>query len=152
MTAPLGTMPCLAPAIALLAQGRYEQMSRHFREGGENADPATFALFVVALLAILVVILVAARVVSARHAPGYHSPRALFQELSRLHGLDWTSRSLLKRLALQQGLETPSLLFLEPDRLASHRLVGPLESCRPQIASIAQVLFAPPTEQDERPS
>jgi hypothetical protein len=134
---------CVTWMAPLLAQGPLEPLGRSLGEGRDTGDPATFALLVAILLALLLA-LVAARRIAARHAPGYHNPAALFRELSRLHELDWAARRLLKRIARQQGLDSPARLFVEPDRLSGERLQGPLAAFREPAAALARVLFAQP--------
>jgi len=42
--------------------------------------------------------------------------------LCRAHGLDWSTRRLLKQLAAEWELTSPALLFVEPDRFNTSRL------------------------------
>jgi hypothetical protein len=46
----------------------------------------------------------------------YDSPPELFRELCRAHGLSWSTRRLLKRLAAEWQMSSPARLFVEPDR------------------------------------
>jgi hypothetical protein len=49
----------------------------------------------------------------ARAARG-HDPRRLFAGLCKAHGLGWSDRRLLRRLARDRDLADPSRLFVEP--------------------------------------
>ncbi len=92
-------------------------MSNHFR--GERArwgiDDYVVAALLVAAVAIAVWILSrqAALLERRRHT---NSPRALFRQLCRAHGLKFGNRRLLWQLARYHRLEHPARLFVEPDR------------------------------------
>jgi hypothetical protein len=45
---------------------------------------------------------------------GGNSPGRLFAHLCRAHGLDWSDRRLLLRLARSRGLADPARVFVEP--------------------------------------
>ena len=71
----------------------------------------------------------------------YNSPRALFRDLSKAHGLDFSSRRLLMRLSRWQRLAQPARLFLEPDRFLAAN-VGPfLSSQQPRLDAIRDRVF-----------
>jgi hypothetical protein len=124
-----------SPIESLLAQAPYTSGRRGSQVDG--LDPGTWALLLIALLAGLLVTLLVARRITARHSPGYHSPKALFRELCRVHRLDGKSRRALMRLAQQQGVDPPTLVFLEPDRFPSRATTAP-----DPLSSVKQVLFA----------
>jgi len=68
------------------------------------------------------------------------SPNRLFLSLCRAHGIAWSDRWLLWRLAASQRLKDPARLFLEPERLdpdlarpLSRRRAARLERLRLQL-------------------
>lgn len=77
-----------------------------------------------------------------------NSPRGLFRELCRAHGLDRPQRRLLKRLAAVRGVAPPVLLFVQPERFTAIDLPDDLSAQAMEIARIEQVLFGEPEADD----
>ncbi len=75
-----------------------------------------------------------------------NSPRGLFRELSRAHGLDRSGRRLLKRLAAARGVAPPALLFVHPECFGVEGLPDDLLDQATTIAELEQRLFG---ESDE---
>lgn len=74
-----------------------------------------------------------------------YSPRKLFAQLCRAHGLDRAQRRLLKRVARHHGLTMAAQLFVEPHRFEGLELV--LADQREALATLRATLFAsPPAE------
>ena len=71
-----------------------------------------------------------------------NSPRGLFRELSRAHGLNRIERRLLKRLAAARGLSPPVLIFIQPERFSTVDLPDDLAEHAGEIARIEGILFA----------
>lgn len=69
-----------------------------------------------------------------------YSPRKLFAQLCRAHGLDRAQRRLLKRLARHHGLTMPAQLFVEPHRFEG--LESVLVDQRDALATLRATLFA----------
>ena len=69
------------------------------------------------------------------------SPRALFRELCRAHGLDASGRRLLKKLAAARGLSNPSLLFVEPKFFEATDMPAALQSSGTRLQRLHDDLF-----------
>ncbi len=72
--------------------------------------------------------------------PG-NDPDKLFRELSRAHNLDFSSRRLLRELALAYQLEQPAEVFLQPAALRPDRLPDYLLSKQAEVRALQQQLF-----------
>lgn len=70
-----------------------------------------------------------------------NSPRGLFRELCRAHGLDRAGRQLLKRLAVARGVAPPVLIFVQPECFAAAGLPDDLSDQADAIARLEQKLF-----------
>ena len=131
------------PLIAILAEAaEFSDLGRKFR--GEDAqfgwsDVAILSAMVAAV-ALFVWILrkTAARRTRVR---GYDNPRKLFVSLCRTHALDRSQRRLLNRLAARQGLDSPAILFVSPERFRGPGLVGLSPRGQQRLASLHERLF-----------
>ena len=104
-------------AFALLAQqGRLEQLGRRFRPGAGRTGADNLMIWIIIALAIALAVWLLSQWFNAHEQSCFSSRRGLFRILCRAHGLDWSSRRLLARLARHQGLRDPGRLFLEPNR------------------------------------
>ena len=134
----------VAHGCLLLAQSnRITNMGKRFRV----ADPSVSVLQIVgwSVLAV-VVILVVWRVVQAvaiRDGRSYTSPKRLFRDLCRLHGLDWPNRRLLRQIAKANRLDQPAHVFLQPALFDTAQLKPPLKPFAKQIRALGKKLFAP---------
>ena len=126
--------------FALLAQGDYMHMGRRFRQGGTGVDTFDFVLLFALLIVIALVLILVARFFANRQDRGFTSQRALFVELCCAHGLNWTSRRLLKRLAEQHQV-APCQLFLEPSRFSQEHCRGPLANYVNEVMALRDELF-----------
>jgi hypothetical protein len=73
----------------------------------------------------------------------YDSPPELFRELCRVHQLDWSTRRLLKRLAVEWEMTSPALLFVEPERFNVSRLPTEWRENAARLEQLRERLFAP---------
>ncbi len=128
--------------ILLAQQDRIADLGRNFR--GANAELSYKDLLLASFIVIGVAALVALLKRLSRDTPrrAINSPRRLFRDLCRLHGLDRASRGLLRRLARQQQLDHPARLFVEPERFDPCNL-GPLANQARRYQAIHQRLFGP---------
>ncbi len=69
-------------------------------------------------------------------------PAALFSSLCEVHGLTWSDRRLLCRLAQWRGLADPGRLFVEPRYFEGSLADSPLGSQAERLAALRQQLFA----------
>ena len=72
----------------------------------------------------------------------YNSAWMMFFSLCKAHGLSWSDRWLLWRLARHQGLRDPARLFLGPERLADDNLSPGLRLRQAQCTALRGRLFA----------
>jgi len=105
-----------------------------------TSDAVALLLFVIALA---VGFWLLSRVLAKqdRRRP-YNSPRRLFGELARVHGLNRSERSLLAELAKSRGLEPTARIFVEPLAFDARELNSRLARRAEQIAELQRRLFA----------
>jgi len=132
-------MTALVP-ILLAQQGRIADMGRNFR--GDHAQFSSNDLLIIScgILAVACLVLLLKRLARETPQRRINSPRRLFRDLCRLHGLDGTSRRLLRRLARYQKLDHAGRLFVEPERFDPGNL-GPLAREQHRYEQIRERLF-----------
>lgn len=142
--------PYLAHMVAAQAESPLKYMGSHFEPGGSRVTVTGVVVFcgVVALLG--AVLWCVARCMARREGRGFNSPRRLFRDLCGLHGLDWSSRWLLWRLARGYRLTHPAELFLTPNYFDESRLPTALRHQASHLALLRARLFGEfPTEGDQ---
>jgi hypothetical protein len=129
---------------ALLLWSQVDPLSfgRNFRAASENFPWTGAIITSLVLLTLATLLIIAARRAALRESRGYRHPRRLFAELCRAHQLDPARRKLLERLAAEQKLSQPSLLFLDPDRFQADRLGPSLAAEREEIERLREQLFS----------
>jgi hypothetical protein len=70
------------------------------------------------------------------------SKRGLFLDLCRAHGLNASSRRLLKRLAAARGLKNSATLFVEPRYFDSTDLPQALQSVKADLQRLGDRIFS----------
>ena len=65
----------------------------------------------------------------------------LFRELCRVHGLDYRSARLLRRVAAAAGLHEPAAVFLSPELFDPQRLPRQFEREAQQLRRLRERLF-----------
>jgi hypothetical protein len=151
----------LSTNILLFAdRSRFGNLGEAFRSHGDAVDRTEVMWGLVFLTALVVMLWLVSRWLKRRQrAQPYNSPRRLFFGLCRAHGLRWSDRWLLWRVAKWQRLKDPGRLFLEPQRFEEANL-GPLRASAPRLKAIRQRLFIEPAKEtqpvkekeEERPS
>ncbi len=131
--------------ILLAEVDRLVHMGRRFRHGGSTWKLGHLIGFLGVLILIVVGAWLLSRYLSYRDGRGYHSPKALFRELCRAHGLDGTSRRLLWKLAQSQQLSQPAQIFLEPDCFDIEKVNGKLREQFDQLRAVHRTIFGPET-------
>ena len=108
------------------------------------ADGASQLLIVIGMAVVAVAALVIWSLVARRKPRHFvsNSRTRLFRELCRAHDLRLSNRRLLKRLAAAQGLETPSLLFVEPKYFEAAQLSADLQPLAGDVQRLRAQLFA----------
>jgi len=69
------------------------------------------------------------------------SKRGLFSELCRAHGLNGSSRRLLRRLAATRGLRDAATLFVEPRYFESNELPDALQKVQAELQHMRERIF-----------
>ncbi len=133
----------LLQTLLLLARTRD---LRGFSEGfrSRSVDDNAFEVLLVAgglVLVCIVLILVGRYFRRFENLKSYNSPPELFRELCRAHGLNWSSRRLLKRLAAEWQLPSPALLFVEPERFDTARLSAKWRDDEDRLEHLRERLF-----------
>ncbi len=70
-----------------------------------------------------------------------NSGSKLFRELARAHGLSFSTRRLLKRLAASRKLPSPALLFVEPQHFDPTTLPRTLQPAAKELQRVRAQLF-----------
>jgi hypothetical protein len=122
---------------------------RGFSEGfrSRSVEDNAFEVFLVVggLVLLCVVLLVVGRYARRfENLKSYDSPPELFRELCRAHGLNWSSRRLLKRLAAEWELASRSQLFVEPERFDTARLPADWRGDKDHLETLRKRLFEMP--------
>ena len=128
--------------LAAVERDRMYTVAERFQLGGSDVSVTQVVVLGVVVLVLALVFWKVARVIALRDGQSYHSPARLFNDLCRLHGLDFPSRKLLWRLAKIRQLEHPAQLFLEPTWFDMANVPASLQPFRPQLAELKQQLFA----------
>lgn len=133
--------------IVLAQRSRMDNLSDSFKTRGrvDNFDLLYGLVFV---LVLVIGIWLLSRWTSADQRRGsYSSPLWLFLSLSKAHGLAWSDRLLLWRLARSKGLTDPARVFLEPEQFDESALDESLLFRAGRLRQLRAELFAePPTE------
>jgi hypothetical protein len=132
----------LATKLLLFAERNvFRDLGSGFRTKRENFQPSDLIPWIVVSAVVIGGLAILARVMARREKQAFDSPRALFRELSRAHGLDFANRQLLRRLARSAGVKQPARLFLEPQRFEPTNLPKDLQEKWPAIESLRARLF-----------
>ena len=131
-----------AIGMAAADSGRLNTVAERFQVGGYDVSVTQLVVWGVVVLVVATLLWKVALVIALRDSQTYHSPARLFNDLCRLHGLDFPSRKLLWRLAKIRQLEHPAQLFLEPSWFDTASVPASLQPFRPQLAELKQRLFA----------
>ena len=133
----------MADYLLLLARRQdLRGMSEGFRGRSVWDNAPQTVLIAGIILAVAVVLLLVGRYANRyeqRHAT--NSPTDLFRELCRIHHLTNADRRLLKRIATHWELESPALIFIEPDLFVSARLPIELHPETEHVERLRQHLF-----------
>ena len=107
----------LANFFLLAEDERFRTLSESFRSAEHNFSPSDLWYVLGGVLLIGLAVWALSRWAERSELRGgLNSPRRLFRELCRAHGIDRPGRRLLTALARAHALEQPALLFVEPER------------------------------------
>lgn len=96
--------------LPLVAQAEWYQRFRL----RSNTDPRSLLALVLLLIGVVVVVWGASRWFQIRERRKRHSPRALFRELCRAHGLSARDRHVLWQLGCRHFVNQPAAIFVAP--------------------------------------
>lgn len=130
----------------LLAAGqnfdKFKQMGAELRRRTTDGAGDDFALL--AIIATVVPLLVLALMILVKFQEKHenlNSPKGLFRELARAHGLDRAERHLLLELAARHQLTDPARVFLEPERFDPALLTAHNPTRAAQLDALRTRLF-----------
>ena len=123
-------------------QERFAHMGRRFQQGGSTLQADQLLVLMGVLSAVLIVVWLLSRYLALRETRGHRSPRRMFRELCRAHGLGWEDRQLLRQLARWHRLPSASLLFLDAQRFDTQTLGPMLDGHAERLQAIRARLFA----------
>lgn len=136
--------------VVLAAGSRLDGMRNRFSGRGAKLDTADIVVGVLVLLGIAAGIALLSYLVSRQDKRrGFNSPRALFRELCKAHGLARSSRRLLRQLARWQRLSHPARIFLEPERFDPANLSPRLRAQIDDVRQVRDQIFARPIEEKD---
>jgi hypothetical protein len=129
---------------ALLAdRNRVDEVIGVLREHPKQLDAEYLWSGLAVIVAIVLTFWLLSRLLARQeNPPPCNSTSKLFFSLCRAHGLSWSQRWLLWRVARQQKLRDAARLFLEPERLAERHLGRRLKHRRQDLAALRRCLFA----------
>jgi hypothetical protein len=133
----------ITAAFELLGQGAAAvNRSGRAREGLARGPTDDWMWLAVGLAALIAVIWLVFRVIRARGTGRTRSnPRKLYRSLCQVHGLAWSDRRLLRKLARSCGLADPSRLFVDPLCFEQGSLHGALHAHAARISELRRRLF-----------
>jgi hypothetical protein len=136
-------MNFLSDTLLLLADRNiYRELGSGFRAKRDSFQFSDLIPWLIVTAAVLGGLAVLARIVARREKQAFNSPRALFNELCKAHGLDLASRQLLRRLARAADIRQPARMFVEPQRFEPTNLPSDLRAQWPAIEALRAKLFA----------
>jgi hypothetical protein len=138
---PLVERLLLSPLLAQVESSR--RGSYGFQANGASFELTDLLWLAVLLGSPIALALFWLGVQRLRHRFEKSSPESLFLELCRAHQLPWRQRLRLWRMARQQALASPVLLFVSPDILSPDE-GKPSE--RQELLELHQLLFSEATQ------
>jgi hypothetical protein len=122
---------------------RWRSMSSGFRGSRARFDSGDVVTGLLLLAGVALGVFVLSRLLSRQERQrAYNRPRALFRSLCKAHGLDRSSRQLLRQVARWQRLAQPARLFLEPNRFEPAALSPRLRAKGALLARLRDRIFA----------
>jgi hypothetical protein len=129
--------------ILLAQQSRYHSLGNRFRGRRARLDPNDLLAIVTLVVVIALAVYLLSRLVKRLdRTRSFNSPRRLFRDLCRAHGLDRRNQRLLAEIAAGQSLEQPAHLFLDPGRFDKSQLSERLHARLNEVQQIRDRLFA----------
>ncbi len=133
----------LDPLLLLGLQTRFEGIRSGFRGRRFDMQDAVLALMVLAGV-VLALWALSYFLKFQDKQTTFTSPTMLFWSLCRAHGLRWSDRWLLWRVARAARLAEPARLFLEPERFEPSQLRPTFRLHAARLGRLAEMLFVDP--------
>jgi hypothetical protein len=131
----------LCSFVLLGTVDRWKAVGSGLRGSGAKLDPVDLWIAGAVLFGVVLLIWVLSKFVRKERGQVFNSPRRLFHSLCKAHGLNWSSRMLLRRLARRQKLTQPARLFLEPDRFQARNLGPKLKAQQARLDRLRDTIF-----------
>ena len=137
----MNQLPC---ECSLLAQrSRLEEVTSVLRNRPSQIDTQYVLTGLLVLTAIVLAMWLLSQILARQERrKSYNSAWMMFFSLCKAHGLSWSDRWFLWRVARHQRLRDPARLFLEPERLADDNLSPALRLRQAQWKGLRGRLFA----------
>jgi hypothetical protein len=127
----------------LLLAGRQElhRVWGRFDHQRPGLDASQMLMMTAAFVLLVGSVLVWHRITGRTSRHFCDSSTKLFHELCSAHGLKFSTRRLLKRLARSRGIKDFALLFVEPQHLDTKSLPGQLNSSVAELRQLHDKLY-----------
>lgn len=109
----------MSPFWMMAAADLGRAFQRHSRRGGSWTDAAWFVLFVLMAAGFFLLLHFWDRI-KATVTGGSGGRRSLFDELCRIHRLSDSERSMLKKIAEQNSVAQPAVVFVDRSLIARY--------------------------------
>jgi hypothetical protein len=131
----------LSAALLLAAKERVGDLGEFRLKDLPDIGP--YELLILSSVTLMVLVTIICRKIARRRRRDfdYNSPPRLFSELCRAHKLNWSSRRLLKQLALARDLKCAATLFVEPDYFDLTNLPPALRPSAHELRQLRHQLF-----------
>jgi hypothetical protein len=140
----------LCHGILLAQRSRIDSLSSGFRGRRARLETSDIVIYLLAVAGIAVAVWLLSYLLRLQERRrGHASPLRLFLSLCKAHGLRWSQRWLLWRVARAQQLRDPARLFLDPERLDAAYVAPSFQSSRGQLRQLHDCLF---DQLDQRPA
>lgn len=124
--------------FSLLTASPNGQVWRSFDQARPEYDPDQLLMI---LTFVAIVVTMGLLLVRMRSQFQTDSKRALFSELCRAHGLNASSRRLLKRLAAARRLSHAATLFVEPQYFDTSDMSPALQAAMDELQRLRDQIF-----------
>ncbi len=143
----------LDPLLLLGLQTRFEGIRSGFRGRRIGMDDVVLGLLILAC-GVLVLWALSYLMKFQEKQGSFSSPTMLFWSLCQAHGLRWSDRWLLWRVARAARLRDPARLFLEPERFEPSKLRPALRIHAARLGRLVGMLFGdpPPPQPETKPA
>lgn len=132
------------PTALLVAadENRLEYLTRGFRQRPKSVDFGSVMIGVGVVVGFIIALWILSRLMDRRKERGPSNNRlGLFLALCKAHGLKWSQKLLLWRLARHMKLRDPARVFLEPEHFSPEHLGRSLQGRKEQFKEIFRIVF-----------